>query len=105
MSLAKVATLNAGKAETDPPADVSARMLDMGRRARAAARVLALTRAPQKDTALAAMAQALRDRGADILAANAEDQADARASGATSAFIDRLALDDKRLAAMAAGLD
>src|SRR6202795_4117866 len=40
-----------------------------------------------------------------ILKANAEDVADAKAAGATNAFIDRLALDDKRVAAMADGLD
>ena len=51
------------------------------------------------------MADAVRARKADILAANAEDVAEAKASGATDAFIDRLALDDKRVAAMAEGLD
>src|SRR5690606_25849649 len=49
--------------------------------------------------------QALRAQRADILAANAEDVADSRASGATAAFVDRLALDDKRVEAMAAGLE
>src|SRR5262249_2155282 len=39
------------------------------------------------------------------LAANAEDVAHAKQSGATAAFLDRLALDDKRVAAMADGLD
>ena len=51
------------------------------------------------------MAQAVRAAKADILAANAEDIADAKSSGATSAFIDRLALDDKRVAAMAEGIE
>ena len=41
----------------------------------------------------------------DILAANAEDVADAKAAGQTAAFLDRLALDPKRVAAMAAGVE
>ena len=44
-------------------------------------------------------------RKAAILAANAEDVAEAKAAGATAAFLDRLALDDKRVDAMADGLD
>jgi glutamate-5-semialdehyde dehydrogenase len=102
MSLAKVATVNAGRADSDP--DLSARMIDMGRRARAAARVLALAPTAQKDQALAAMAQALRDRTAEIIAASAEDVAEAKAAGATAAFIDRLALDAARIVAMADGI-
>src|SRR5439155_13913 len=39
------------------------------------------------------------------LAPNAEDMAEAKASGATAAFLDRLALDERRVAAMADGLD
>jgi glutamate-5-semialdehyde dehydrogenase len=51
------------------------------------------------------MANAIRAAKADILAANAEDTADAKTSGATSAFLDRLALDEKRVAAMADGIE
>ncbi len=80
-------------------------MPEIGARARHAARVLALAPAEQKNRALAAMAQAVLARRATILAANAEDIAEAKASGATAAFLDRLALDDKRIAAMAGGLD
>jgi glutamate-5-semialdehyde dehydrogenase len=85
--------------------DIAALMQDIGRRAKAAARVLALAPAARKDTALAAMAEAMRARTADILAANAQDVAEAKASGATPAFLDRLALDAKRIAATADGLD
>jgi glutamate-5-semialdehyde dehydrogenase len=85
--------------------DVAAAMADIGRRAKAAARVLALASTAQKDRALTAMAQAIRAAKADILTANAEDIADAKTSGATPAFLDRLALDDKRVAAMADGLE
>jgi glutamate-5-semialdehyde dehydrogenase len=103
MTLAEAATVNARRIETDP--DVSAAMTDMGGRARAAARVLALAPSAQKDAALAAMAQALRDRRREILVANADDISDSKASGATAAFIDRLAVDEKRIAAMADSLD
>src|SRR5262249_21945773 len=51
------------------------------------------------------MAASIRARKAHILGANAEDMAEAKASGATSAFLDRLALDERRVAAMAEGLD
>ena len=85
--------------------DIAALMQGIGRRAKTAARVLALAPAARKDTALAAMAEAIRTRTADILAANAQDVAEAKASGATPAFLDRLALDAKRVAATADGLD
>jgi glutamate-5-semialdehyde dehydrogenase len=85
--------------------DIAAAMADIGRRARAAARVLALAPTAQKDKALKGMADAIRAQKAEILAANAEDISDARASGATSAFLDRLALDDARVEAMAAGIE
>jgi glutamate-5-semialdehyde dehydrogenase len=50
------------------------------------------------------MERAIRANCADILKANAEDVADARANGATSAFVDRLTLTEARVAAMADGL-
>jgi glutamate-5-semialdehyde dehydrogenase len=86
-------------------AEIAALMHEIGRHAQRAAHVLALAPAAQKDEALAAIADAIRTSQHDILAANAEDIADAKASGATPAFLDRLALDPKRLAAMAAGVD
>jgi len=85
-------------------ADLAATMREIGRDARNAARVLALAPAAQKKRALAAMAKAIRGSRATILAANADDQAEAKAGGATPAFLDRLALDAERIEAMAAGL-
>lgn len=85
--------------------DVAAALAEIGRRAKAAARVLALASTEQKDRALTAMAQAVRAAKSNILAANADDIADARSAGQTEAFLDRLALDDKRVAAMADGLE
>jgi glutamate-5-semialdehyde dehydrogenase len=86
-------------------ADTATLMRDIGRAARAAARALALAPSAQKDAALAAMAAAVRAGRADILAANAQDVAEGKAAGATAAFLDRLALDDKRVAAIADGIE
>jgi glutamate-5-semialdehyde dehydrogenase len=80
-------------------------MPEIGQRARHAARVLALAPTAQKDAALAAIAQSLRGRKAKILAANVEDIAEAKRAGANAAFLDRLTLDDKRVAAMADGVE
>ncbi|HEX5844749.1 MAG TPA: glutamate-5-semialdehyde dehydrogenase [Rhodoplanes sp.] len=80
-------------------------MADIGCRARAAARKLALASTRDKDAALEAMGQAIRAATPAILAANAEDIAEARSRGATAAFIDRLMLDEQRVAAMAEGID
>ena len=85
-----------------PTADL---MAAMGKSARAAARELALASTDAKNAALRAAAEALRKATADILAANAEDLAAARAAGKPAAFIDRLMLDEARVAAMAKGLD
>jgi glutamate-5-semialdehyde dehydrogenase len=85
--------------------DIASVLRDIGARAKAAARRLALAPAADKNRALAAMAQAVRGASTAILAANAEDIADAKAGGATAAFVDRLMLDAKRVDAIAAGLE
>jgi glutamate-5-semialdehyde dehydrogenase len=79
-------------------------MADLGRRARGAARALALSPAAQRDRALGAMAQAIRANEAAILSANAEDVAEAKSNGTTAAFLDRLSLDSNRVAGMADGI-
>jgi glutamate-5-semialdehyde dehydrogenase len=89
----------------DGTSDLTALMTGIGEAARRAARVLALAPSAQKDAALAAMAAAIRARAPAILAANAEDVAEAKAGGATSAFVDRLTLTEARIAAMADGLE
>ena len=85
--------------------DIAASMREIGRRARAAARTLALAPAEQKNRALQLMAAAIRAQVSPILAANAEDVAEARTAGITGAFLDRLALDPARVEAIAAGID
>jgi glutamate-5-semialdehyde dehydrogenase len=84
---------------------VAAAMADLGRRARGAARAFALSPAAQRDRALGATAQAIRDNEAAILSANAEDIAETKTSGTTAAFLDRLTLTPKGVAAMAAGIE
>ena len=79
-------------------------MAELGKRARAAARVLALAPADQKNQALEAMERAVRANAGLILGANAEDVAEARAAGATSAFVDRLTLTQARINLMAEGI-
>ncbi|GGD42891.1 glutamate-5-semialdehyde dehydrogenase [Aureimonas glaciei] len=86
------------------PDDVTALMLDIGARARAAARVLALAPTTQKNAALEAMAVAVARDEPAILAANAEDVADALAAGLSPALVDRLRLDSGRIAGIAAAL-
>jgi glutamate-5-semialdehyde dehydrogenase len=80
-------------------------MRQIGGAAREAARALALASSARKNRALAGMAKAIRAASPAILAANDEDRAEAKARGASPAFLDRLALDRGRIAAMAAGID
>ena len=85
--------------------DLASVMAGIGRDARAAARVLALAPAAQKSKALARMAAALRADAKRILAANADDLAEAQKNGVSGAFLDRLTLSDSRIEAMASGIE
>lgn len=80
-------------------------MREIGLAARSAARVLALVTPEAKNAALNAAATAVRAQMVDILAANAKDLEAARANGTTGAFLDRLALNEKRIEAIAASLE
>ncbi|HWG71122.1 MAG TPA: glutamate-5-semialdehyde dehydrogenase [Steroidobacteraceae bacterium] len=80
-------------------------MRDIGRSARAAARVLALADTAQKNRALRAAAAALRAQRSRILAANEADMHEAEARSTSGALLDRLRLDDQRVDAMARGLE
>jgi glutamate-5-semialdehyde dehydrogenase len=86
-------------------ARLAADMLALGDRARKAARVLALASAEQKNRALVEAAKALRAAAPAIIAANGVDVSEARRGGMSAAFVDRLLLDDKRIEAMAEGLE
>jgi glutamate-5-semialdehyde dehydrogenase len=74
---------------------------DAARRARRAAATLAPLHREAKDAALRAIADALVARAAEIVAANGEDVRRGRESGLSDAFIDRLRLDEGRIAAIA----
>ncbi len=84
--------------------DLASEILDLGRRARAAARVLARLSTEQKNTGLRAMADSLDQQRSTILTANASDMEVGRANGLPDAMLDRLHLDDRRLAIMADGV-
>ncbi len=85
--------------------DIAALMGEIGRQARTAARALALASTAQKDRALELMAAAVREQKSRILAANAEDITEARGSGVSGAFLDRLSLDAARVEAIATAID
>jgi glutamate-5-semialdehyde dehydrogenase len=85
--------------------DLAAMLLRMGQEAKAAARLLAQASPQAKTAGLKAMAKAIRTAAPKILAANALDCEEARANQQTPAFIDRLALDDKRLEEIAAAVE
>jgi len=79
-------------------------LAELGRRAKAASRVLARTSTATRDAGLLAAAGLLTDRSSEILEANAADVAAAREAGTPAAVVDRLRLDAGRVAAMAGGL-
>ena len=85
--------------------DLQVVMAALGREARAAARTLALSSDETRSQALRVAASAVRERTGEILAANARDVAEARQRGTAPAFVDRLVLDEGRLAGVARGLD
>ena len=87
------------------PIDIEAYVADVGRRARAASRAMARAPSAAKDRALAATAAAIRRAAPALQAANAKDLEAARAAGLDAAFVDRLALTDKVIESMAAGLE
>ena len=89
----------------DMKPDVQTIVADLGRRAKAAARGLSMATADQRNMALTEAAKVLRARSADILAANARDVDSVKDSGKDAAFIDRLALTEDRVAAMADALE
>jgi glutamate-5-semialdehyde dehydrogenase len=84
--------------------DIETYMQELGRAARAAARVLARAETRAKDLALIRMAEAIERNAERLLAANARDLEAARAQGLSEALIDRLTLTAKGIAGMAEGL-
>jgi glutamate-5-semialdehyde dehydrogenase len=85
--------------------DVRNSMHQIGRRAREASRAVARADTATKNRALAAVAAAIRRDRAKLVEINAQDVARARASGKDAAFVDRLALTDGSVEAMAEGVE
>jgi glutamate-5-semialdehyde dehydrogenase len=85
-------------------ATVAQSVTDICRSAKAASRELARTDSATKDRALLAIAEALEARTPQILEANARDLEAGREAGLSAALMDRLALDEARVAAMAEGV-
>ncbi|MGZ3429486.1 MAG: glutamate-5-semialdehyde dehydrogenase, partial [Polyangia bacterium] len=76
----------------------------LARDAKTAGRLVAKAGAERRTAGVSAIADAIERHAAAILAANAEDLAAARKNGLAPAMVDRLLLDDKRIAKMAAAV-
>ncbi len=92
------------KLHDEATGDTAALMAGIGRRARAAARPLAVASTQAKNAALNAMADAILAGEKQILDANAVDLANGRKAGLSAAMMDRLALDAGRIRAIAEGV-
>ena len=90
--------------EANTQMDVLSLMNAMGRKARAAARPLAIASAERKHAALVSMASNILKASEDILAANALDLANAHEAGMAASFIDRLTMTESRIRDMASGI-
>lgn len=85
--------------------DINAYVEDLARKSVAAGRQLAAASTDQKNTALVEAAKALRAAADRLLAANAIDVEGVKAAGKPDAFIDRLVLNEERIAGIADALD
>jgi glutamate-5-semialdehyde dehydrogenase len=79
-------------------------LVEMGKRARKAARIVGRTKTAQKNAVLVALAEAILSQSGKILTANAQDIADAQKTGLRQALIDRLTLNPARLDGIASEL-
>lgn len=93
-----------GKLTTESPG-ISEMMDKLGRRAREAASELALCPGSQRNQALQAAADSIRDSADAILDANRIDMEAAEKLGLSAPLLDRLALNPERLESMATGLE
>jgi glutamate-5-semialdehyde dehydrogenase len=85
--------------------EIATLMNELGQRAVAASQVLAQASTATKNQTLQLAASAIRERRAEILDANAADVADAKERGLSAALLDRLLLDEKRIEAVAKGIE
>jgi glutamate-5-semialdehyde dehydrogenase len=84
--------------------DITSYMTELGKQARAAARLIATANSDTKNAALLAIARAIDSHRNDLLAANASDMENGRANGLDAALLDRLELNEARINAMIEGL-
>lgn len=91
--------------DSDATIDVADLMQDMGERARAASRSIALASTDTKNAALAAIAAGIRARTDDVLAANARDLAGMRQRDVTVAYQERATLNETRVEAIAQAVE
>jgi len=84
--------------------DITSYMTELGKQARAAARLIATANSDTKNAALRAIARAIDSHRNDLLAANASDMENGRANGLDAALLDRLELNEARINAMIEGL-
>ena len=80
-------------------------LIQVGQKAQAAGDILRQASSQEKNQALALMAEALRADQEAILKSNQEDIRLAQSKGRSEAFIERLSLNDRRIEAMAQGLE
>ncbi|WP_258802405.1 glutamate-5-semialdehyde dehydrogenase [Pseudarthrobacter sp. NS4] len=86
-------------------ADVEAAVHAIADRSRHAARRIAMANRAWKDRALRAVGVALQENSKAILAANARDVATGKANGTSTALLDRLTLNETRIAGLVAALE
>ncbi len=84
--------------------DIKKYMNELGQQARTASRELNRANTGQKNTALLAIADAIEARSEELLAANKKDMDAGAKNGLDEALLDRLALNDERIAGMAEGI-
>lgn len=90
---------------TEPTTDLTAYCDGLADRALAASRSLAMSSGDRRNTALRAMAKAIRDHKSELQQANAKDLDAGKANGLSPAMLDRLELTDARIASMADSVD
>lgn len=83
---------------------MNADLIRLGENARRAAGALMVAAAPAKNAALEAIARTLEENAAEIFAANAEDIAAGKTAGIAPNLLDRMLLDEKRLAGIVEGV-
>lgn len=94
--------MNNQSAQSDSVTQV---MIDIGRRARNAARTLAIVDSNSKTTAILSASKSIRRNATSILKANAKDVESGEKNGLSEAMLDRLRLDENRIEAIACGLE